>query len=210
MIEPATNAFSKIPCLKKNLFLIGIHVFLLLFCNSICAGSPTDILCTKGEHPKAQKNIPVKGPNTFIIANSLHYDPRAKLIVFTGNVVMVNNPLILKADRLEIQEDSQGNRLHTASANRDKKVLFRQSGLKEFESIEGQGQVVQYDGITGQVKIMGHAIITRFLCSQPLNSVHGQSIYYDERRNIYKVESFYSSKELSKQALSLVEWSRNR
>ena len=148
---------------------------------------------------------PAEEPSTFIVSDTLHYDDVNKTSIFTGNVVMTRGLLTLKSDRLEMREDAAGHQYGVATVNNQPKVFIHQQRPENFEVIEGQGLRAEYDGSMGQFDLIGQAIVTRFICGKPLDTIHGDRIRYKEKSGTYEAQGGANSAAAGGRVRSLAE-----
>ncbi len=127
-------------------------------------------------------------PSTLILSDSLHYDDIKRQSVFTGNVALTRGLMTLNADKLEVHEDAQGNQYGTATANKGKLVRIRQERPENFEVIEGEGLRAEYDGTKSQFDLIGQAVVTRFICGKPFDTIRGDRVRYNEKTGTYQAE----------------------
>ncbi|HEX7637824.1 MAG TPA: lipopolysaccharide transport periplasmic protein LptA [Burkholderiaceae bacterium] len=78
--------------------------------------------------------------------------------VFTGNVVITQGTLVIHADKVEVSEDPDGQRLGTAYGSPDHPATFRQKrdGGDDLYS-EGDAQRIEYDSAANRVRFVGAA-----------------------------------------------------
>ncbi|MGI9308597.1 MAG: lipopolysaccharide transport periplasmic protein LptA [Gammaproteobacteria bacterium] len=97
--------------------------------------------------------------------------------VFTGNVEMESDSTILKCDEAKLHFKNHG--LQHAEL-RGGPATFEQMDAETQEKAEGQAGFIEYDLLTGKVKLSEEA---RF--SDGANEIYGENISYDVRaRNI--------------------------
>jgi len=125
-------------------------------------------------------------PATLVVSDTLHYDDQKRLSVFTGNVIMTRDLMTLHADRLELQEDAEGFQHGVATAHRDKQVYIRQERPENFETIEARGLRAEYDSKAEQIDVIGQAVVTRFICGKPFDSISGQRVRYQQKTDTYE------------------------
>jgi len=77
--------------------------------------------------------------------------------VFTGNVVITQGTLVIHADRVEVSEDADGQRLGYAFGSADKPATFRQKRDGDDEYSEGEAQKIEYDSAANRVRFVGAA-----------------------------------------------------
>ena len=84
-------------------------------------------------------------------------DLKSKTTVITGNVVIAQGTLLIKADRVEVREDVPGRYMANAKGNADKPATFRQKRDRVDEVVEAEAQRVEYDGANEKVRFIGDA-----------------------------------------------------
>jgi lipopolysaccharide export system protein LptA len=136
----------------------------------------------------APKTPPAEEPSTLILSDTLNYDDIKKRSVFTGNVVLTRGLMKLTSDHLEVREDQAGNQFGTATANKGKIVVITQDRPETFERIEGKGLRAEYDGAKGQYDLIDQAIVTRFVCDKPFDTIRGQRVRYNDKTGTYEAQ----------------------
>lgn len=131
-------------------------------------------------------NNAVEEPDTIILSDTLHYDDVAKVSTFTGNVILTRGALTLRAEKLVMREDADGNQFGTATTNPGEIVTIYQENPEKFETIIGTGNQADYDGGNGTVTLTGQAVVTRKVCGEPFDNVRGSKIVYHEKTAKYE------------------------
>jgi len=135
-----------------------------------------------------QQNAPAEEPSTLILSDTLHYDDVKRQSIFTGNVVLTRGLMKLTADRLEVHEDAAGNQYGTATAEKGKIVTIRQERPETYEVIEGKGLRAEYDGTKSQFDLIGQAVVTRYICGKPFDTIRGERVRYNEKTGVYQAQ----------------------
>ncbi|MGB3436996.1 lipopolysaccharide transport periplasmic protein LptA [Achromobacter sp.] len=138
--------------------------------------------------PTPKAATPAEEPSTLILSDTLHYDDVKKKSVFTGNVNMTRGLMTLTSDVLEMNEDAQGNQFGTATANKGKIVTIRQERPDTFELIEGTGLRAEYDGTKNTFDLIGQAVVTRYVCGKPFDTIRGERVRYNEKTGTYEAQ----------------------
>ncbi len=99
--------------------------------------------------------------------------------VFTGNVVLTQGTLIIRADKIIMKEDAIGYRYATAHGNL---VSFRQKRDGVDEYVEAWSKRVEYDDKTDKIELFGNARLKR-----GTDEVQGDYISYDITRDFFQV-----------------------
>lgn len=128
-------------------------------------------------------------PATQILSNELTYDENTKTSVFTGDVIMTRGLLTLQSDVLSLKEDAQGYQYGTATMTSDKRVYIRQDRPENFEVLEGIGERAEYDGKAETFDLIGKALLTRYICGKPFDSISGERVRYFQKTDRYQAFS---------------------
>ncbi|HWS76386.1 MAG TPA: lipopolysaccharide transport periplasmic protein LptA [Quisquiliibacterium sp.] len=130
---------------------------------------------------RADRDKPVN-----IEADSMQYDDAKQVNVFNGNVTLTKGTILIRADRLVLRQDPEGNQHGTAYGN---PASFRQKrdGVDEF--IVGTGQQLVYDGKSEIVRLEQRATLKRLQSERVTDEVHGNLIVYDSRSEFFDVRS---------------------
>lgn len=157
-----------------------------------------------GAHAQDQ-NAPAEDPSTMILSDTLHYDDIKRQSVFTGNVVLTRGLMKLTADELEVTEDDAGNQHGTARANKGKVVTIRQERPATYEVIEGKGLRAEYDSNKSQFDLIGQAVIVRYVCGKPFDTIRGERVRYNEKTGVYQAQGGANSSAPGGRVRSIVE-----
>jgi len=148
---------------------------------------------------------PAEEPSTLILSDTLHYDDVKKQSVFTGNVNMTRGLMTLTSDTLEMHEDAQGGQYGTATANKGKVVTIRQERPETFELIEGKGLRAEYDGTKSTFDLIGQAVVIRYVCGKPFDTIRGERVRYNEKTGTYEAQGVPNSAAAGGRVLSVAE-----
>ena len=132
---------------------------------------------------KADRNKPMN-----VEADSLRYDDLKQTSVFTGRVVLTKGTIVIRGAQLDVRQDPQGNQFGLVIAEAGKLAFFRQKreGVDEF--IEGEGEVIEYDGRADTVKFMKRAQLRRFRGAALNDKMTGGVILYDNTTDVFTVD----------------------
>lgn len=115
---------------------------------------------------KADRDKPIE-----IEADTLTSNDAKKTSTYTGNVIVTQGTLQIRADRLIVREDSEGFQHSTSYGN---PTTFRQKMEGKDEYISGSGQRIEYNGRMDKVQLYEKAWVKR-----GNDIVHGEYIMYD-------------------------------
>ena len=132
---------------------------------------------------KADRNKPMN-----IEADALRYDDQKQTSVFTGKVVLTKGTIVIRGGKLDVRQDPQGFQTAVVTAEPGKLAFFRQKrdGVDEF--IEGEGEVIEYDGKADTVKFIKRAQLRRFLGAVLNDEMSGALILYDNSTDVFTVD----------------------
>ena len=164
--------------MKKPLFLqivqCGAQLVLMAAC-ALCASAAVA--------ERADRNKPMN-----IEADALRYDDLKQTSVFTGRVVLSKGTIVIRGAQLDVRQDAQGYQFGLVIAEAGKLAFFRQKreGVDEF--IEGEGEVIEYDGRADTVKFMKRAQLRRFRGATLNDEMAGGVILYDNTTDVFTVD----------------------
>jgi lipopolysaccharide export system protein LptA len=99
--------------------------------------------------------------------------------VFTGNVVITQGTLQIHADRVEVSQDKDGNRLGYAFGSQDHPATFRQKRDRPDEWSEGEAQRIEYDSAANRVRFIGNAHLRMLQGTTVTDQASAALITYD-------------------------------
>ena len=107
--------------------------------------------------------------------------------VFTGDVVITQGTLEIHADRVEVSEDPDGQRLGYAFGSATKPATFRQKrdGLDEYS--EGDAQRIEYDSAANRVRFVGAAHLRMLKGTMVTDQASAALITYDTATDTVKL-----------------------
>ena len=131
---------------------------------------------------KADRNKPLN-----IEADNGRYDDAKQMGTFTGNVVVTKGTMSMRAAKIEVRQTPDGAQFGVATAEADKRAVFRQKreGLDEY--IEGEGERIEYDGKADTIRFINRAVIRRFRGTTLADETAGSVIVYDNTAEVFSV-----------------------
>lgn len=127
-----------------------------------------------------------------IESDALRYDDAKQISVFTGKVVLTKGTMLIRGARLDVNQDNDGNQFGVVTAEPGKLAFFRQkrdtraNGPDEF--MEGEAELIEYDGKADTVKFSRRAILRRYIGSTLNDEITGQVIVYDNTSSVMTVD----------------------
>jgi len=119
-----------------------------------------------------------------IEANRMSADDARRMNVFEGNVVVTRGTLNIRADRIVVRQDTEGNQYATATGN---PVRFRQRQdpkppEKEGAWMDGEAKRIEIDEKSGKIELFEEARVNR-----GGDEVKGNYILVDQRSDFFTV-----------------------
>jgi lipopolysaccharide export system protein LptA len=132
---------------------------------------------------KADRDKPMN-----VEADSLRYDDLRQVSVFTGKVVLTKGTIIIRGARLEVRQDPDGFQYGIVTAEPGKRAFYRQKreGLDEW--IEGESEVIDYDGKADRVKFIRQAELRRLRGATTADEMIGSLITYENTTDVFTVD----------------------
>jgi lipopolysaccharide export system protein LptA len=136
---------------------------------------------------KADRSKPMN-----IEADALRHDEVKQTSVFSGRVVMTKGSIVLRGARLDVRQDAEGYQSGIVTAEAGKRAFFRQKrdtlpGAPE-EFIEGEGEVIEYDGRTDNVRFITRAELRRYRGGALSDEITGAVVVYNNLTDVFTVD----------------------
>lgn len=129
---------------------------------------------------KADKDKP-----TNIEANKMSSDDAKRMSIFEGSVVLTKGTVVVRADRIVVQQDAEGFQRTTAYG---KPVRFRQKGDRKGDKegvwTDGEALRVEIDDRNERVELFERARVSR-----DQDVVNGEYIFLDQRTEFFSVST---------------------
>ena len=132
---------------------------------------------------KADRNKPMN-----IEADALRYDDLKQVSVFTGAVTLTKGSIRIRGAQLEVRQDPEGFQFGSVTGSAASPAFFRQKrdGIDEF--MEGEGEVIEYDGRADTVKFIKKAQLRRFRGAVMADEITGGLIIYNSLSDTFSVD----------------------
>ena len=164
-----------------------IHAFMKYRLSSLLLLSAATAFSGVALAEKADRGKPMN-----IEADALRHDELKQTSVFTGHVVVTKGTMVLRGAQVEVHQDPDGYQSGVATAEPGKRAFFRQKrdtppGAPE-EFIEGEGEVIEYDGHTDTVRFIRRAELRRYRGGTLSDEVTGAVIVYNNLTDMFTVD----------------------
>ena len=146
---------------------------------ALCAS----LLALPSHAEKADRDQPMQ-----IEADSMRHDQARQLTQFTGKVLATKGTLVLRAARMEVQQDAQGRQVARLWAAPSDRVFFRQKreGVNEFT--EGEAEQVTYDNQADVITLNQRAEVRILRGNQVADQLNGHTIVFNNTTEVMTVD----------------------
>jgi len=120
-------------------------------------------------------------------ADSARVDEAKQLNILQGNVEISKGSIVIRADRVEVQQNPQGTQSAVATGWPNRRAYFRQRREGTDEYIEGEAERLEYDGTRDVVRLVNQAVLRRFRGNALADEVAGNTVTYDNTTEVYQV-----------------------
>jgi lipopolysaccharide export system protein LptA len=115
-------------------------------------------------------------------------DLQRQVVVFQGNVAVTQGTLSLRAQRIEVRESADGQRLALALGSAQKPATYRQKrDVTGDEWVEGQAERIEYDTRSDTLRFHGSASVRRLRGSTLADEISGADIVWDNAAGLFSV-----------------------
>ena len=136
--------------------------------------------CLPAQAERADRDKP-----TNIEADKLQYDDAKQVTVFTGSVVLTKGTIVIRGDRLVLQQFPEGAQYAVATG---KRASFRQKREGMEQIINGFANQIEYDSRTETLKLTGDGLVKRLECEVAIDEISGGVIIYHAQSEQFTVD----------------------
>ena len=111
----------------------------------------------------------------------------------SGNVVITQGTLLLRAERVEMRETTDGFQIAAAIGTAEQPARYRQKRDGVDEYVEGSAQRIDYDGRAGTLRFEGRAVVRRLRGAVLADEIQGSVIVWDSNVEQFTVQGGASS-----------------
>jgi lipopolysaccharide export system protein LptA len=108
--------------------------------------------------------------------------------ICSGNVVIAQGSLVIRADRVELRELPDGYRTATAIGSAGKPAEYKQKRDGGEEEFEGSADRLEYDARSDTVRFVGNAQVRRLRGSAAAEDIQGSVIVWDNAAERFSVQ----------------------
>lgn len=115
-------------------------------------------------------------------------DLQRQVLVYSGNVVISQGSMILRAERVEMRTLPDGYRTASALGAVGKPAHWRQRRDGVDESVEGSADRIEFDGRADTLRFVGNGAVRRLRGGSVADEITGANILWDNGTEVFKVE----------------------
>lgn len=108
-------------------------------------------------------------------------DTRLGVTVFSGNAVISQGTMVIRAERVEVRDPPAGPRTAVATGVPGRPASFRQKREGLDEHVEAQADRIDYDGGADTLRFSGNAVLRRLRAGSVVDEAQGALIVWDNR-----------------------------
>jgi lipopolysaccharide export system protein LptA len=138
------------------------------------------LLCLPVQAEKADRDKP-----TNIEADKLQYDDAKQVTVFTGNVVLTKGTIVIRGDRLVLNQLADGMQKAVATG---KRASFSQKREGLDQIVQGFASEIHYDSRAETLRLVGDALVKRLECDVATDEITGGVIVYNATTEQFNVD----------------------
>ena len=106
----------------------------------------------------------------------------------SGNVVVAQGTLLLRAERVELRETPDGYKLASAIGSEARPAQYRQKRDGSDEHVEGTALRIDYDSRANTLRFEGRASARVLRGAVTADEIHGQVITWDNNAELFSVQ----------------------
>ncbi|MCB1997360.1 MAG: lipopolysaccharide transport periplasmic protein LptA [Burkholderiaceae bacterium] len=114
-------------------------------------------------------------------------DLQRQVVVFNGNVQIVQGTMIIRAERIEVREQAGGTRSAVATGAPGQPATYRQKRDGVNEVVEGSADRIEYDAAAGTLRFVGNGAVRRLRAGTVADEITGAEIQWDDAAQQFKV-----------------------
>lgn len=115
-------------------------------------------------------------------------DLQRQVLTYSGNVVISQGTMVLRAERVEMRETPDGFRTASALGANGKPATWRQRRDGVDEIVEGSADRIEFDGRADTLRFMGNGTVRRLRGGTVADEITGRNILWDNTSEVFKVE----------------------
>ncbi len=123
-----------------------------------------------------------------VVAEDGVLDLQRQVLVYTGNVVVSQGSMVLRAERVELRTLPDGFRAASAVGSAGRPASWRQKRDGVDETVEGTADRIEFDGRTDTLRLLGNGAVRRLRGGTVADEITGERILWDNTAEVFRVE----------------------
>jgi lipopolysaccharide export system protein LptA len=115
-------------------------------------------------------------------------DLQRQVLVYTGNVVISQGTMLLRAERVEMRTLPDGYRAASAIGAPGRPASWRQQRDGLDETVEGSADRIEFDGRADTLRFLGNGSVRRLRAGTVADEITGERILWDNAAEVFRVE----------------------
>ncbi len=115
-------------------------------------------------------------------------DLLGQVMVYSGNVVISQGSMLLRAERIEMRTMADGYRAAQASGLPGKPATWRQRRDGVNETVEGSADRIDFDGRADTLRFQGNSMVRRIRAGEVADEITGGTILWNNLSEVFTVE----------------------
>ncbi|MFO1218468.1 MAG: lipopolysaccharide transport periplasmic protein LptA [Burkholderiaceae bacterium] len=150
----------------------------------LCLAAALALAAAGAAAEKADRNKPM----TLESDKPCTVDLARQISVCSGNVLIAQGTLQIRADRIELRETPDGYRQALAIGSASAPAIYRQRRDGADEFVEGRADRVEYDTRGDTLRFVGNAVVKRSRAGAAGDEVSGSLIVWDNTAEVFTVQ----------------------
>ncbi len=114
-------------------------------------------------------------------------DLQKQVVIFNGNVQIVQGTMIIRAERIEVHEQAGGYRSAVATGVPGQPATYRQKRDGVDEVVEGAADRIEYDARAGTLRFVGNGSVRRVRDGVVADQITGAEIHWNDSAEQFSV-----------------------
>lgn len=120
-------------------------------------------------------------------ADAARIDEARQRRTFTGNVVITQGTLVLRASQVDVQQEADGSQTAVATGTPQAPARFRQKREGVDEVLEGEARRIEFDGRADTLRLVDGAVLRRWRGQTLADEASGGVIVFDNAASVFSV-----------------------
>ena len=121
-------------------------------------------------------------------ADAMRHDDLKQFTVFTGNVLITKGSILIRGGRVEVSQSPDGYQRAQITAVPGQLAYYRSKRDGVDETIEGEAELIEYDGRADTVQFSRRAVLRRYVGASLADETTGGLIRYDNLADVFTVD----------------------